>query len=165
MRSVRIFQNLCGQKVLENVLLTTTQWSSVDPVEGQAREDNLRDKGLWGGLIGKGATLQRFHGTRESGLELISKLMSKTLKPLHIQDELVSQQMTLPETNAGKCVNEELVAQREKFKERLGSLEKRLQEAMGTVGTMGCGLQSLMEEQAKIQEKLEKVEARMKLFV
>ena len=82
MVNLRMFQSLCGQKVLENVLLTTTQWSKVDPAEGQAREDSLRDEGLWGGLIDRGATLQRFHGTRESGLELVHKLMSNTQKPL-----------------------------------------------------------------------------------
>ena len=162
MKNLRMFQRLCGEGVLENVLLTTTQWSKVDRVEGEFREDNLRDEGLWGGLIGKGATLQRFHGTRESGLELIDKLVSKTRKPLHIQDQIVRQHMTLLETDAGRFLNEELVARKEKFKERLGSLEKRLQEAMGTMGTMGGGLKSLMEEQAKSQKNFEMVEAEMR---
>jgi len=44
--------------VLENVLLTTTQGLNVNLVEGQDREGNLRDQGLWGGLIGGGATPQ-----------------------------------------------------------------------------------------------------------
>jgi len=89
-----MLRNLCGEEVLVNVLLTTTQWSKVDPVEGQAREDNLRDEGLWGGLISRGAIVQRFHGTRESGLELIQMLLN-TRKPLHIQDQIVRQHLTL----------------------------------------------------------------------
>ncbi|PUU74176.1 hypothetical protein B9Z19DRAFT_1033631 [Tuber borchii] len=164
MRNLRMFQKLCGQQVLENVLLTTTQWSNVNPAEGQAREDGLRDEGLWGGLISKGATLQRFYGTRESGLELINVLVSRTRKPLHIQDQIVKQRMTLLETDAGRFLNEELAAQEKALKERLVSLESRFQEAMGTVGTVGCGLKSLMEEQAKSQKKLEMAEAGMKLL-
>ena len=89
-----MFQNLCGKEALENVFLTTTRWSNVDQDEGQAREDDLQENSLWGGLIGKGATLQRFHGTRESGFELIHKLMSNTQLPLNIQEQIVKQNMT-----------------------------------------------------------------------
>jgi len=125
-----MFQSLCGQEVLENVFLTTTQWSGVDPVEGQAREDNLRDEGLWGRLISKGASLQRFLGTRKSGLELIHRLMWNTRKLLDIQDQIVKHHMTLPETNAGKCINEELIALGKKFKEQVEFQEKQLREVI-----------------------------------
>ena len=147
---------------MENVFLTTTQWSNADPAEGQAREDSLRDEGLWGRLIRKGATLQRFYGTRGSGLELIHKLMSNTRKPLDIQDQIVEQNMTLLETNAGKCINEELIAQEKRFKEKLGSLEKRLQEAVKTQDGQMNGI--LMQEQEKARNELEKAEAGMKLL-
>jgi len=183
MRNLRMFQNLCGQEVLENVLLTTTQWSNVDPREGQAREVSLRDEGFWGGLISRGATLQRFHGTRESGLELILKLMSNTRKPLDIQDQIVEQNLTLLETSAGKYINEELIAQQKRFmekvksleeqykekvksldkqyKEKVESLEKQFQEAMKA---MGDEMRALMDEKEKAEERLEKVGAQMKLL-
>jgi len=152
-----MFQRLCGQDVLENVLLTTTQWSNVDPVEGQAREDNLRDPGLWGGLIGKGATLQRFDGTRESGIELIQKLASNTRKPLNIQHQIVKQQMALPDTDAGKFLNEALAAQEKRFRKELESLEKQFREAIRAKdGEMN---RILAVEQEKAQEKLEKAAA------
>ena len=124
-----MFKSLCGEEVLENVLLTTTQWSNVDPAEGQDREDNLREPNLWGGLIGKGATLQRFKGTRESGLELINKLVSKTRKPLRIQDQIVRQQMTLYETDVGKFLNKGPAS---RTREELEPPERQLREALGT---------------------------------
>jgi len=148
---------------MENVFLTTTQWSNVNPAEGQAREDNLRDEGLWGGLIRNGASLQKFHGTRESGLSLIHKLMSNTRKPLDIQDQIVEQRMTLLETNAGKCINEELIAQEKRFKEKVESLEKRLQEAVKTQD--GQMSRIFIQEQEKAQNEQEKAEAGMKLLV
>jgi len=159
MRDLRLFQRLCGQEALENVLLTTTQWSSVDPAEGQAHEDNLRDEGLWGGLIGKGATVQRFNGTRESGLELILQLMSHKPKPLHIQDQIVRQDMALPETDAGKFLNEELAAQEKIFREKLESLGKKLRE---TVRANDGGMKLILiigAEKARVQEELKKAEA------
>ena len=104
------------------MLLATTQWSNVNLVEGRTREDNLRDEGLWGGLIGKGTTLQRFHGTRDSRFELIHMLMSNIPKPLEIQEQIIRQNMTLLETNAGQCINEELISQEKRFKVKLESL-------------------------------------------
>ena len=160
MRNLRMFQKLCGQEVLENVLLTTTQWSNVNPAEGQAREDNLRDEGLWGGLIGKGATLQRFHGTRESGLELIGKLIPNKRKPLCIQDQIVNQKMTLLETDAGKFISEELAVLEKRYRGELESLELQLSEAMKAKDDEMN--QILAAEQARAQEKLKTAAAEKK---
>ena len=151
-----MFQSLCGQEVLENVFLTTTQWANVNPTEGQAREDNLRDEDLWGGLIRNGATLQRFHGTRESGLELIRMLRSKTRKPLHIQDQIVKQHMTLFETDAGKFLRKGLASQEKRYREELESLEKQIQGAITAKDDEMS--QILAAGKARAQEKLEKVE-------
>jgi len=157
-----MLKNLCGEEVLVNVLLTTTQWSKVDPAEGQAREDNLRDEGLWGGLISRGATLQRFHGTRESGLELIQKLMSQERKPLRIQDEIVKQHMTLPQTDAGKFLNEALAAQEKRFRKELESLEKQFREAIKAKDAEMNRI--FVSEQARAREKLEKAVAELRLL-
>jgi len=161
MRNLRMFQSLCGQEILGNVLLTTTQWSNVDPAVGQAREDNLRDEGFWGGLIRRGAILQRFHGTRESGLELIRGLMFNTRMPLDIQEQMVEQQMTLLETNAGKCITEELIALEMKFKEKVKSLEEQFRN---TMEAMGEEMRVLMDAKEKTQQELERVTDQMRLL-
>ena len=169
MRDLRIFRNLCGAEALKNVLLTTTQWSNVDLAEGQAREDSLRDEGLWGGLIVKGATLQKFHGTRESGLSLIHKLVSNTRKPLNIQDQIIKQNMTLLETDAGKYLGEELIAQEKKFKEIMESLRRQCREVIkakgGEMKAMGDEVRALMDEKEKAQKMLEKVVAGIELLI
>ena len=152
MRNLRMFRSLCGQEALSNVFLTTTQWSRVDWTEGEFREDNLREDGLWGGLIGKGATLQRFHGTRESGLELIRKLMSNRPERLDIQDQIVEKRMTLIETDAGQCLNMELIALVEKLKGDLESMRKGHQEAMEA-------------KDREVEEKLARAEDEMKKLV
>ena len=157
-----MFQNLCGKEALENVFLTTTQWSNVDQDKGQVREDDLQENSLWGGLIGKGATLQRFHGTRESGFELIHKLMSNTQLPLNIQEQIVKQNMTLLETNAGKCINRELTARGKKLREKVDSLGNRRDDAMRTTD---CDMENLRKEQAMAMEMLKGTEAGVKFLI
>ena len=156
-----MFQNLCGQEALENVFLTTTQWLNADQAEGRAREDSLQDERCWGGLIAKGATLQRFYGTRESGFELIHKLMSNTQLPLSIQEQIVKKNMTLLETNAGKCINRELTARGKKLREKVDSLGNRRDDAMRTIGR---DMENLRREQAIAMEMLKRAEAGMKLL-
>ncbi|PWW79470.1 hypothetical protein C7212DRAFT_361948 [Tuber magnatum] len=165
LRNLGLFRSLCGQKALENVLLTTTQWSNVDPVEGGAREQSLREQKFWGGLIDKGATLQRFSGTRESGLELIRKLMRKDGKPLDIQVQIVNERMTLLETDAGKCIGDELAAQAKRHKEKIEVLKKEWEDELKEAKKE---IESLLEvrdrELKKAQEDIEKVLAEKELL-
>lgn len=88
MKNLRMFLESCGTGTVKNVLLTTTQCSNVNSVQGKEPEEILRDGGFWKELLSKGASLERFTGTRESGLALILKLMGK--KP------------RLPHTHAGQ---------------------------------------------------------------
>ena len=157
-----MFQSLCGQEALGNVFLTTTHWSNVDPAEGQVRENSLQKENFWGGLIGKGAALRRFNGTRESGLKLIDKLVPKTPKPLDVQVQMVRQNMTLLETNVGKCFDEELIAQAKKYTEEVESLERERQEAMRAKDHEMREI--LTAEQAKLRKLLDKAVTERKLL-
>ncbi|CUS06775.1 unnamed protein product [Tuber aestivum] len=162
LRNLRMFWSLCGQEFLSNVLLTTTQWSNVDLGEGGLRENSLRNWDFWGGLIDKGATLQRFDGTRESGLELIRRLMPKERRPLNIQGQIVEQNRTLLETAAGQCINEELIAQEKRHKEEIESLER---ERRGAISERDNEIREILAaEQARFRKNLEKVSAEKKLL-
>ena len=129
LRCLRMFQKLCGERSLQNVLLTTTQWSNVPQAQRESREADLRSGNFWGGLLARGATLTRFMGTRESGLELIHKLMKKEPKPLDIQDQIVEGGMRLVETDTGKYINDELISLQKKHQQDLEDLESKLQKA------------------------------------
>jgi hypothetical protein len=158
LKNLRMFQSLCGQKVLSNVFLTTTQWSNVDQTEGDFRETSLQNPDFWGGLIDKGAALQRFHGTRESGLELIRKLIPNEPKSLDIQVEIVNQGRTLLETEAGKYINKELIAQEKRHKEEIESLKRGFEGAMQEMRN------EMRDVLAAEQKKLEKVVAEKELL-
>ncbi|KAG0632786.1 P-loop containing nucleoside triphosphate hydrolase protein [Tuber brumale] len=159
LKNLRMFQKLCGPGALKNVFLTTTQWSNViDQGDGENRERALCEEGnFWGTLIKKGATLKRFHGTKESGLELIDKLIPNQQVALDIQDQIVTQKRTIVETDAGQCINAELIAQEKKYKKEIETLERERQAAISEKDDEMKEL--LAEEQAKAQEKLEKAAA------
>ena len=110
-RDVEMFQKLCGPNALQNVLLTTTQWSITNLAAGESNENTLRTSGHWRALISGGAAIKRFMG-RESGLELINQLMKKEPKPLLIQDQMVEKNMTLAKTDAGRLIKAQFRSRR-----------------------------------------------------
>jgi hypothetical protein len=58
--NLRMFQKLCGEKALKNVILVTMFWDKVDLAEGERREAELvsSDK-FWGRMIKKGSKVRR----------------------------------------------------------------------------------------------------------
>ena len=110
LKNLKMLQKMCDPDALQNVFLTTTQCSKVNPALGEAHEGNLRHEGFWAGLISQGASLERFMDTRESGLDLITKLIEKEPKPLYTQDEMEVKGMALVETEVGKFMSEELIS-------------------------------------------------------
>jgi len=134
---VKMFKRLCGPDAPKNVLLTTAQWSSINPAQGESRERELRDGGFWGGLIAEGASVARFMGTRESGLELIDRCMRN--KPM-------------AQTNLEKSINEEFISLQQKYQEEAGHLETEIHKAIGEGDYVLMNI--LLQEQRKAQERL-----------
>ena len=102
--NLKILRSLCGPSALQNVLLTTTQPSNVNPAKGKSSENSLRYYSSWRALIPEGAAIKKFKGTRKSGLELIDQLTKKEPKPLLIQQQIVEENKVLEETDAGILV-------------------------------------------------------------
>ena len=159
---VKMFQKLCGPNALKNVLLTTTRWSDVTQAQGESREAELQGGDFWGGLITEGASVARFMGARESGLELIDKLIGNKPIPLDIQDQMVEKEMDMAQTNAGKFMNEELDALHKKFQKELKDLKKQHQKAIRQKDDLFKEI--LAEERAQSRRKLDEAAAQKKLL-
>ncbi|KAA8893581.1 P-loop containing nucleoside triphosphate hydrolase protein [Sphaerosporella brunnea] len=161
LKNLRMFKSLCGEDALHNVLLTTTQWSRVDPREGEARELELKTKKeFWKPLLDRGATLARFYGDRGSGLELIHKLMAREPKVLDIQEQIVDKKMDLIDTSAGQTINEELIRLQKKYAEELKSTKQELQAALESKDEELKEM--LAEQQDREERRLAKIEAERK---
>lgn len=152
LRNLKMFRELCGPEALKNIVLATTFWDTVDPRTGNAREAELADKEpFWGEMLARGSRMARFTD-RESGLDILSNLISLSPTPLKIQRELVEEDIALVDTGAGRMVNEELARLEKKHQQELVQLKADMDDAM-------------REQDAEFQEVLraqeEKIEARM----
>lgn len=129
--NLRMFKKLCGPDALKHTVLTTTHWGSVSNEVGEDRERQLRDNDrFWGSMLARGAEVDRFSGTREDGVRLISSLLKKQKVTLQIQKELVVENKQLIDTEAGHAVSEDLAKMQEKHREEIKALREELQESL-----------------------------------
>ena len=102
-----MFRALCGDNATKRVVLTTSKWSRMaDQSEGHKRENQLK-RDFWGGMISQGAKSERFDGTSESALKVVQAVLqgaSETVDHVEIQQEIVSMQRLLAETDAGRTL-------------------------------------------------------------
>ncbi|KAF8905759.1 P-loop containing nucleoside triphosphate hydrolase protein [Gymnopilus junonius] len=105
-RNLQMFRSLCGEDVLDNVVLGTTKWVLKVP-DSELRHEQLKAD-YWKPLIDKGAHALRFDNSFQSGWSLIDALLSPRIQHtvneavLQIQKELVDEKKIIPETEAGK---------------------------------------------------------------
>ena len=98
-----MFDKLCGDDALKNVILATTKWSEVELDMGSRRENQLLDK-YWSKMIAQGSRMARFMNTHESAWDIINLILDSDPIGALIQKELVDLQKILPETEAGKTL-------------------------------------------------------------
>ena len=163
LRSLRLFKSLVGENFMKNVLLTTTHWSRVTLEEGERREQELRDsENFWKELLGRGATLTRYEGDRQSGFELLRKIVPYKPRVLDIQHELVNQRKNLVETSAGRAIKEEMRRMQGKHEEDMKILKDEFREAVAAGDSEVSDI--LEREQKKTVAKIEQLkEAQKKL--
>jgi len=153
-RNLQMFRKLCGEDVLDNIVLGTTKWALNVP-DSELRHSQLTAD-YWEPLLAKGAKAFRIEDNYESTWRLIERMISpraqKTLNNtvLLIQREMVEKKMIIPETQAGKELrftlqevldmhkkllrldprgdNEELQAQRREAQEKLKLLVGQIQK-------------------------------------
>jgi hypothetical protein len=129
LRTLDLFKKLVGEDALSNVVLATTMWGKVAPADMQ--EANRRDSELredfWRDMRTKGATANRFEGTRESAQGIVSQLLGKKPVVLKVQKQLVDKNMSLNETAAGAFLEPEVSNEADQLEKRLRELESELQ--------------------------------------
>ena len=74
-KTLNIFQKICGKHALKNVLLVTTRWHEVDESLGAKRERELRDQ-FWKYMLSNQSTMIRYHGDHDSAVTIASQLLS-----------------------------------------------------------------------------------------
>lgn len=130
-RNLRIFQKLCGQESLTNVVILTTMWDKVTQEEGLRREQELISSyDLFKPLVEGGAVIERYDGTQESARNIVWNLLRKKGTVAQIVRELVIGNKSLVDTEAGAELQSEVRNVLQRHQEDLQRLEDEIQEAM-----------------------------------
>jgi hypothetical protein len=130
-RNFKMFQKLCGESALRNVVIVTNMWGEVNPQVGEEREAELMGKDLFfKPALEKGAQMARHENTVPSAENIIRLILNHDPLPLHIQKELVDEGKEITQTHAGKELNRELADQIRKHKEDIRVLTEEMQQAI-----------------------------------
>lgn len=129
LRYFEMFQRLCGERSMSNIVLLTTMWNQLnDKAVGLARERELRRE-YWNVMESKGSKIRQFNGEPDMAKALICRLARMSDIVLDIQTELVDQGKSLEETTAGKLVVPHLEDQIVESNNEIQTLEKMIVKA------------------------------------
>lgn len=130
-RNLRMFQQICGTKNLDSVILATTHWSDAEGKrypedEGQSKvKELIETKEFWGEMITRGSRVERHDGTKESARTIISNLVDRKIRVvLDIQKQLVDQKKSLHDTDAGQALQSDIIEERKKSERKLADLRR-----------------------------------------
>ncbi|KAG8533600.1 uncharacterized protein KY384_001340 [Bacidia gigantensis] len=132
MKDMELFQRLCGDDALNNVILLTTMWVKSEPGVGQEREQEVVSK-FWNRMIEPGASLSKrlsvvsshILGTVEPISDFIATMLKFQLTLLQIQREL-GNGINLIDTAAGQVIDHDLSAAIAENEETLQSIKEAL---------------------------------------
>ncbi|KAG6335339.1 hypothetical protein ID866_3750 [Astraeus odoratus] len=101
LKNLRVFQKLCGNKAMSQIVLTTTMWDEVDEEVGIERLTELQGN-YWKGMIARGSTTFRYWNTPESARTLLWQLVDRKRREVRLQKEIGDKDMELAETDAAQ---------------------------------------------------------------
>lgn len=99
-KNLEMFQYLCGDAALGNVILTTTHWDRIPENIASKREAELKSL-FWKPFIDKGSHVARFDpSTFDIAWSIINCFSATPHRPLKVQIEMVDEGKELHETAA-----------------------------------------------------------------
>ncbi|KAK4159912.1 P-loop containing nucleoside triphosphate hydrolase protein [Cladorrhinum sp. PSN259] len=119
-----IFEELCGEEALGNVILLTTRWDELDHIDtGRRRQQELRDE-YWDSMIEHGSYVRKFHPASPDLAEaLILRLLRRQDVVLQVQKDVMVQGKPLEATSVGRFVVERLEKRLESLAREIDKLE------------------------------------------
>lgn len=142
-KNLLLFNKLCGDDAVKNVILATTKWAEVVKTVGEQRERELSEQ-HWKHMLDHEAKITRFTNTSESAWDIVNDILHRNqAEAVLIQKELVDLRKHIPETEVG-------LALRHKLEELLEHQIKELQKEKLALGNEGTG-EPYKEKQKKIR--------------
>ncbi|KAJ5118862.1 hypothetical protein N7448_010567 [Penicillium atrosanguineum] len=160
-KNMRMFEKLVGEAALSNVVLITNRWDGVYLEEGERRQEELtQNPNMWGTMIERGSTVERFSGTAQDAQRILKSVLDKKHRTLlNIQQELVDRQLDLSETETGKTLVEEIKNLRTNHMRQMANLQNELKEALKS---KDIKLYEMITQQlSELKERLNEYEAQI----
>lgn len=131
-KNLHMFEKLVGEAALSNTVLVTNRWETINLKEGEERLKELtKNRKMWGDMIQKGSTVERFSGTAQDARRILKSVLNKRRRTiLNIQQELVDRQLELSETEAGKTLLEEINKLQSNHMREMAKLRLEMNEAL-----------------------------------
>ncbi|KAF2174954.1 hypothetical protein K469DRAFT_684828 [Zopfia rhizophila CBS 207.26] len=136
LKSLRIFENICGEENFPNIVLVTTMWNLLGPRNGykmgEDRETTLKMKDeFFGKMVAGGAKMMRDDGDQASADDIIKYISrQKSRVVTAIQREIVDGKRHLGETAVGQLLHGDLTQARRRYEMEREELEEALEEAI-----------------------------------
>lgn len=160
-KNMRMFEKLVGEAALSNVVLITNRWDGVYLEQGERRLEELtQNPNMWGTMIERGSTVERFSGTAQDAQRILKSVLDKKHRTLlNIQQELVDRQLDLSETETGKTLFEEIQNLRTENLRQMANLQNEMKEALQSKDIQ---LQEMRtQQQSELNERLKEYEAQI----
>jgi hypothetical protein len=135
LRNINMFQKLCGENGLKNVVLATTMWdtaSTQQEIEKFGEREQELKGDFWKRMISGGSQVRRYWNDRDTGEQLIRELVRNTPVALDIQSELVDEHKNLADTAAGSYIDEGLEQLHQLYQEELNEYYEMMQTSKYT---------------------------------
>ena len=153
-----MLKKICGDHALKNVIIVTTMWQLVEPRVGEKRQTELEGNDLFFKSVKTaGGQFARHNNTPQSAENIIRPLLHKSHSPLplHIQKELVDEEVNIKQTSAAVQLDRDKKDQIEQFKREREETMKEMQEAISGVVKNHEELEKEVEEKDRLILKLE----------
>ncbi|KDR67886.1 hypothetical protein GALMADRAFT_272969 [Galerina marginata CBS 339.88] len=156
-RNFRMFDKFCGAEALKNAVIVTTRWDCIDPVVGEKREKELREKdGFFKQLLDGGATMMRHYNTQDSARAILARLIDNDpIDPDFVKE--VNKDVPIGATGAGSVVGEGLEAFVQKHQKEMKELREDIASAMETQNEKLR--KDLEKERMELWDKIKRLEA------
>jgi hypothetical protein len=135
LKSLRIFEKLCGEKNFANVMIVTTMWDVLKTEEAREnakeRQTMLKDTSdFFGHLVNGGAIMTEYDDTYDGALDIVETISGRKQRlVLDVQREMLNKG-TLADTTVGQFLSGESQRTRERYERELVKLQNELEDAI-----------------------------------
>lgn len=153
METFRLFRKICGDDAMKNVTIVTNMWEEVDEKVGQKREEEIKSN-FFKDAFDHGAKMCRHYGTPDSAKDIVRQTLQLDPRVLRVQDEMVKEKKSVPDTDAGIQLLKELDAETERRQKEIIDLRSEL-DALG--GAHDDEVAQVKASIVDLEEMLEKI--------